>query len=461
MTPALSFPQGAVIAGKYRVERVLGQGGMGIVIEATHVALGQRVAMKLLAGEGQRSPEALARFIREGQIAARLPAEHVARVTDVGQTEQGEPFLVMEFLDGRDLAAELAARGRMPVEEAVSLILQACEGVAEAHALGLVHRDIKPANLFLTRRRDGSPRVKVLDFGLTKVPWRGNDALTQTAANFGTPLYMSPEQIQSAKHVDARTDQHALAMVLFELLTERPPYIAESATALTVAIATQPPPSARALRPEVPEPLDAAIRRALGKWPDERFPDLAGFAAALAPFGGAQGQAAAAAIRGILGGPPAPATPSAPEINRSSVGTPSEQALTAPLAETSSPFTSSMRLHGLRDRARARARLLVAAAAGIGAAALLVVALVPSSRAEPLASGIGAALPPILAKLPRPPAASPDATAAPAVAPAPTAAPTSTARARSTGAPAPAGATRKPKDPRPEDVFSDRGKTRK
>src|SRR5690606_26981605 len=144
-------------------------------------------------------------------------------------------------------------------------------------------------------------------------------------------------------------------------------------------------------------------------------------------------------------------TPSAPEINRSSVGTPSEQALTAPLAETSSPFTSSMRLHGLRDRARARARLLVAAAAGIGAAALLVVALVPSRRARPLASGLGAALPPGLAKLPRPPAASPDATAAPAVAPAPTAARTSTARARSTGAPAPAGATRKPKDPRPED----------
>jgi serine/threonine-protein kinase len=189
----------------------------------------------------------------------------------------------------------------MPVVEAVWTILQACEGVAEAHAAGLVHRDLKPANLFLASRRGEPPVVKVLDFGLSKAFDQMSDqALTQTTSNFGTPAYMSPEQIRSAKYVDPRSDQHALGMILFELLTGHAPYTAESLTGLAVVISTEPPPHARAERREVPEALDAAICKALAKRQPDRYPSLAGFAAAIAPFGGPKAKAAADRIAAVL-----------------------------------------------------------------------------------------------------------------------------------------------------------------
>jgi serine/threonine-protein kinase len=295
---------GSLVGGKYRVERVLGEGGMAVVFEATHLQLGQRVAIKVLVGESAQATEVLERFKREAQIAAQLPGDHIARVTDLGLTAAGDPFLVMELLVGRDLEAELQVVGRLPVDVAVDYILQACEGVAEAHAAGLVHRDLKPGNLFLIRRRDGSPVIKVLDFGISKAaPGQGDQALTKTATNFGTPLYMSPEQIQSAKHVDARSDQHALAAILYAMVTGRPPFDAESLTALAVVIATQAPTPARALRRDVPAGLDAALGRALSKRPIDRFPDLASFAAAIAPFGTASAQASVRTIAHALAYP--------------------------------------------------------------------------------------------------------------------------------------------------------------
>jgi serine/threonine-protein kinase len=291
---------GTLIAGKYRVDRVLGSGGMGVVVQATHVALNQCVAIKLIRDDVARSPELIARFMREARAAAQLPPEHIARVTDVGQTEVGEPFLVMELLAGRDLDAELEARGPLPIEEAVSYILQACEGVAEAHAAGLVHRDLKPANLFIDTRRVAGPVIKVLDFGLSKSYDPKSDKLTQTSSSFGTPGYMAPEQIRSAKYAEPRSDQHALAMILFELLTGEMAYSAKNITALLISICTTPPPHARALRLDVPKGLDAAILRALAKRPEDRFADLAGFAAAIAPFGGPTGPAIAQRIARIL-----------------------------------------------------------------------------------------------------------------------------------------------------------------
>jgi serine/threonine-protein kinase len=294
-------PPGSVIAGKYRVERVLGAGGMAVVVEATHLLLGQRVALKLLRADAAQAPGVLERFRQEAQIAAQLPGEHIVRATDVGQTEDGAPYLVMELLVGRDLEAEILARGRLPTEEAVSILLQACEGVAEAHAVGLIHRDLKPGNLFVTRRRDGSPLVKVLDFGISKLTHlEASASLTQTTSSFGTPLYMSPEQIQSAKHVDMRADQHALAAILYTLLAGRPPYSAPSVTALSVIIATQPPASMRDVRPDLPYQLEAAIGRALAKSPADRFPDVAAFALAIAPFGGLGADAAVRRIAGAL-----------------------------------------------------------------------------------------------------------------------------------------------------------------
>jgi serine/threonine protein kinase len=308
--PPISSKPGTLIRRKYRVERLLGEGAVGVVVQATHMDLNKPVAIKILRPEWQTA-EIEARFEREARVAARLPADHIARVTDVGQTDDGECYLVMELLVGRDLADEIVARGQFPIAEAVDLILQATAGVAEAHAAGLVHRDIKPANLFLVQAR-GRVNVKVLDFGLSKAPLReGETELTHTTSSFGTPQYMSPEQIQSAKHVDARSDQHALAMILFELLAGRAPYESPSLTSLTVAIATEPPPRVREFRPEVPEALDEAIDHALAKRPADRFPNVLAFARAIAPFAGDRARdplelmAAALEFNEVASSPPA------------------------------------------------------------------------------------------------------------------------------------------------------------
>lgn len=342
-------PPGSVIAGKYRVERVLGSGGMAVVVEAMHLILGQRVAIKILRADAAQAPSVIERFRQEAQIAAQLPGDHVVRVTDIGQTDSGEPFIVMELMIGRDLEAEILARGCLPMEEAVDMILQACEGVAEAHAVGLVHRDLKPGNLFVLRRRDGSPQVKVLDFGISKLTRReDNVALTQATDNFGTPLYMSPEQIQSVKNVDARTDQHALAAILYTLLAGCPPWSAPTVTALSVLIATQPPPSLRGLRPDVPSRLEQILARALAKQPTERFADLAAFAYALVPFGSAGAQASVRRISSALASaaPPVGFDPRASETGYAMGGAP--QALpSSPGASPDRPGHSSSGLHAI------------------------------------------------------------------------------------------------------------------
>jgi serine/threonine-protein kinase len=187
---------GEVLAGKYMVDQVLGQGGMGVVVAGRHVQLGNRVAIKFLLPGAAQHPEATARFLREARAAVQIQSEHVARVSDVGTLDNGAPYMVMEFLNGSDLGQVLAARGApFAIEEGVSYLLQACEAIAEAHALGIVHRDLKPANLFLTQRADGSALVKVLDFGISKV-MAGHDAdasITATATVMGSPAYMSPE----------------------------------------------------------------------------------------------------------------------------------------------------------------------------------------------------------------------------------------------------------------------------
>jgi eukaryotic-like serine/threonine-protein kinase len=342
---------GTLLAGKYRVERTLGKGGMAVVVEATNVALGQRVAVKVLQGNVAKLDEMTRRFEREAQIAAQLPPEHVARVFDFGTLESGEPFLVMELLIGRDLADELWERGPLPIEEAVDYVLQACEGVAEAHAAGLVHRDLKPENLFVTKRRDGSPLVKVLDFGISKVDSKDGDmSLTKTQSNFGTPLYMSPEQMRSVKNVDARADQHAMGAILYALLTGTPPYEADTLTALAVVIATQPPPPLLEKRSDAPVGIEAVIHRTLAKRPEERFPSLAEFAAAIAPFGGGGAARSARAIAAVLGEASALSRPSLSSlasipslrpISRS--GTPTARASQSPSGPPSAPTLAADR----------------------------------------------------------------------------------------------------------------------
>jgi serine/threonine-protein kinase len=276
-----------VLAGKYRVERLIGSGGTGVVAQATHLKLERQVALKLLRFEVSDRPEVVARFAREARAAARLKGEHVTRILDVGELDDGTPYLVMEFLEGSDFRALLAERGRLGITDAVGYVLQACEAVAEAHAAGIVHRDLKPANLFLTHTPDSAPLVKVLDFGISKA-MTGVEAeeavsLTSSASVMGTPLYMSPEQMKNAREVDARTDLWALGAILYEFVAGRPPFVARSLPELCVMLMQQDPVAVRLLRPEVPEELARVIERCLRKNRADRYRDVADLAQALAP----------------------------------------------------------------------------------------------------------------------------------------------------------------------------------
>lgn len=276
---------GNVLAGKYRVERVLGAGGMGVVVQATHLDLDERVALKFLLPEALRVPEATARFVREARAAVKIKSEHVARVIDVGRLENDAPYMVMEFLEGSDLSA-LIERGPVPVEDAVDYVIQACDAIAEAHAAGIVHRDLKPSNLFLSRRTDGSSLIKVLDFGISKVAAADlSDAgLTQTSALLGSPYYMSPEQTRSPRGVDHRSDVWSLGVILYELLAGAPPFVGEALPDVLAAILREPPQPLRDKRPEVPEELEQVILRALVKERESRYQSVGELAAALAPF---------------------------------------------------------------------------------------------------------------------------------------------------------------------------------
>src|SRR5438105_6241851 len=227
LQPDTTPQPGDMLLGKYRVEHVLGKGGMGVVVSAWHVGLDERVAIKFLLPAVASSQDVVRRFLREAQAAVKIRNEHVARVTDVGTLENGAPYIVMEHLAGVDLGELVDKRGPMPIPDAVECVLQACEALAEAHAMGIVHRDIKPANLFLTSRPDGSPCVKILDFGISKVKTPDSQGMTKTQGMMGSPLYMSPEQLTSAKDVDHRADVYALGVVLYELLTGKQPYDAE------------------------------------------------------------------------------------------------------------------------------------------------------------------------------------------------------------------------------------------
>ncbi len=293
---------GDLLAGKYVVERVLGEGGMGVVVAATHQQLGQRVALKFLLAEYCQNAEAVARFLREAQAAVRIQSEHVARTIDVGTLESGAPYMVMEYLSGCDLASELATRRVLPLEEAVGFVLQACEAIAEAHALGIVHRDLKPANLFLAHRADGSPLVKVLDFGISKSssPAGAPMNLTTTQSVMGSPLYMSPEQLKSTKNVDQRTDVWALGVILYELVTGRTPFQAETVSGLIATVVSEPAPPLRDLRPDVPAELEAVVLRCLEKDPARRIQHVGTLATALQRYAPAQGAVSVPRIKGVL-----------------------------------------------------------------------------------------------------------------------------------------------------------------
>jgi serine/threonine protein kinase len=299
---------GDILARKYRVERVLGIGGMGAVVAAIHMELDQRVALKFLLPSVAAKREVVERFAREARAAAKIRSEHVARVTDVGMLENGTPYIVMEYLEGRDLDAIVTQDGPLPIQIAVDYVLQACVAIAEAHVAGIVHRDLKPGNFFLARQTDGGEIIKVLDFGISKSLIGGPDSdgrsgvLTKTTDVFGSPLYMSPEQLKSSRDVDARADLWAIGVILFELVSGQAPFDRGTVAEIFGAILHEKPLRLRAALSGAPAGLEHVIARCLEKEPDRRYPDIGDLASALAPFGSADASISVQRISRVLRG---------------------------------------------------------------------------------------------------------------------------------------------------------------
>jgi len=381
---------GQILAGKFQVERVLGQGGMGVVVAARHTQLEQRVALKFLLPVACEVPGAVTRFLREGKAAARITSEHVARVMDTGVLEGGAPYLVMEYLEGFDLDAVVQQRGRVTADEAIEYVLQACEAIVEAHDLGIVHRDLKPANLFLSKRADGSALVKVLDFGISKVEGSGSRSqLTSASVLMGSPRYMSPEQMLSAQDVDARTDVWALGVILYELVTGKPVWHADTMQGLCALIASTPAPSLLLSAPDAPKILDDVVARCLAKSRDDRIASVADLALALEPIAPDVARTSIDRIlrvgrkdRGVSTGPKL--APVVPAVANAASGI-------APLPGSPDATTNG----AVRRKAPSVGVLL-----GIAVTALLVAGIVvnavarPSPAVAPSSSGVAASTPP-------------------------------------------------------------------
>jgi len=343
-------PVGTMIADKYRVERVLGEGAMGIVLAARHLELDELVAVKCIRAAMPWSPDVIARFAREAKASARLKSEHVAKVIDVGVCAPIGPYMVMEYLEGEDLGAVLKRRGPLPVRRAAEYVMQVCEALAVAHAASITHRDVKPENLFLTRHGD-LEIVKVLDFGISKAPMQGRlfggeISVKETSFLMGTPLYMSPEQIRSSREVDHRSDLWSLGVVLFELLTGRPAFAGDTVTQVcALVLEAKTPPLAEYCQNAPPE-LSRIIERCLMKDPNQRYQSAAELANALLPLAPPRARLHAERATSVLravdpnGGDPLPSTlPEGRAVRESNLGTAAPTVLGADITARGSQRT--------------------------------------------------------------------------------------------------------------------------
>jgi serine/threonine protein kinase len=279
---------GEVVGEKYRLVRLLGEGGMGSVYEARHDVIGRRFAVKFLHAELAGHPEILARFRREAQAAGSLENENIAAVTDFGSSPDGAPYIVMEFLEGEDLAKTLARHGPLPIARAAHILIQVCRGLVAAHGRGIVHRDLKPENLLLQQRGDGGDLVKILDFGIAKLKSTEHrpEAATRTGITLGTPYYMPPEQARGQKELDERADIYALGVILFELLSAQKPHNGENYNAILYSILMGAAPRIEAFRPDLPPELANVVHRAMAGDAKDRYQSVSELAQALAPFTG-------------------------------------------------------------------------------------------------------------------------------------------------------------------------------
>jgi serine/threonine protein kinase len=423
---------GQIFAGKYEIERLLGLGGMGAVLAARHVELDERVAIKMLlpsaAPISLASPQAetVARFVREARAAIKIRNEHVVRILDVARLEDGAPYIVMEYLEGSDLARLAEERGPLPVEDAIDYVVQACEAIGAAHAMGIVHRDLKPANLFLTRTGDGRPCVKVLDFGISKIGAPGSEggsggssSLTSTATIMGTPCFMSPEQLRATRDVDARADIWSLGAILHALLTGNPPYDGESNADVSAKIIRDAPTPLREVRADVPPALEALVLRCLEKDPAARYADVPALVEALASVTTRDSvrAGAARAVRSSLAAAPTQASlPPAPGVPAASVIVPAGGAASGPTRTASAWGETGREQRKGRKEGPSKRGI----AAGVAALALITIGAAGVTRwahpsaSTPVATGStpGAASPGVAASTP-PPASEAPASAGP------------------------------------------------
>jgi len=415
---------GMVLGGKFRIERVLGRGGMGVVVAAHHLQLDERVALKFLLPDALGNAEAVARFSREARAAVKIKSEHVARVTDVGTLDNGSPYMVMEYLHGTDLGDLVASQGVLSISDAVEFVLQACEAVAEAHAIGIVHRDLKPANLFLTKRADGSACIKVLDFGISKLTV-GSDSemgMTKTATIMGSPLYMSPEQMASSRDVDARTDIWAIGAIVHELVGGSVPFMAATMPQLCAKILQEPPERLSEVRPDVPLGLEAVVLRCLQKKPNDRYPTVAELAADLLPYAPRAGRVSVERITKVI---------SAAGLTDATLAmSPSE----APAPIVAGGITQQAWGQSQATKRSGTRRLALGAALALGGLALGVVALSSRTSPQPSAGVAPASAPPVSA--PTPPSPSPQPLAPVQPEPAASTAPTTSSSAEVDAPPA-------------------------
>ncbi len=465
---------GDVLAGKYRVEKVLGAGGMGVVVQATHIVLNDRVALKFLLPSVAQHDTTAARFLREAQAAVRIKSPHVARVVDVGTMDTGSPYMVMEYLDGKDLSQIVEQEGPQDVALAALYTLQVCEALAAAHSAGVVHRDIKPANIFLTRAADGSPSAKVLDFGISKVTTDlGVSSLTQTQVSMGSPLYMSPEQMRSARDVDARTDIWSLGVVLYEMLTGTLPFMADSMPQLCALVLENTAPPMHTTRPDIPPQLEPIVARCLEKDPAKRYQSIAELAHDLGPFAGDWGISSAQRVGRILEGTGRSRTVShmePPRASMVSIVQPSDPHLTATAFGTTGPQATT----AVQPKERRAPLYIAIAAVSVGVLATVwgftrasgstasTEEVAPAAATQ--AAGQATAQPSEPTAEPTPPATAepiaPSATAEPSAEPSPVASPrqpTDAERRQWAERSKPAAAPKPEEKPAPKpDVFGDR-----
>lgn len=369
-----SFRAGGVLFGKFRIDRVLAQGGLGVVVAATHLQLDQRVAIKYLKPEALAQKTVVERFLREARLASQIRSDHVVRVHDVGVVDDAGPYMIMEYLEGIDLGRVLEDKGALLIRNAVDYVLQACEALAEAHAMGIVHRDLKPGNMFLAKRAAGSSIVKLIDFGISKAapgrtPSGTWDNLSTGDEIFGTPVYMSPEQLRGAADLDARSDIWALGIVLHELLTGMYPFDGENVPQLCTSILGDPPVPLTRHRSAAPPELEKVILKCLEKDRTRRYRNVAELAQELVPFGPDSAAARVEHIRRVIQEGGASVRPPPP--------TPGSFELTAAANLSAPPLTVSAAPLGRRKW------VIASVATFVAAAALGLILLVTGKRGEP------------------------------------------------------------------------------